>query len=267
VMREFIVARNREAGSALPFLLHLPLADGGLWLKAKESWPRSSRVFCYPAKTPDENVEILERVPVVACRRNGLAIDLVLDRGLHRRSQFISVVNRGRRQIFWQTPKAAKAARPGLRIPYVAARRDVVYQVDSRERYGYTFGGSRIERRPLVTGDYAIVDARGRAVAAVERKTIEDFATSLVDGTLSFEMLELATLAHAAVVVEGCYSEVLRYERTPVGYLPELVARLAMLYPGVPIIFLETRRIAEQWVYCFLRSAHAHAHSPALPIG
>jgi len=263
-MSDFVIARNREAGSKLPFLLRLPLADEALWLKAKESWPRSARVFCFPAKPPGDELDVLERIPVVSCRRNGPAIDLVLRRGLQRRSQFIFVSNRGRSQIFWQTPKAAKAARPGLRIPYVASRGEALYSIDTRERYGYVFSGYRTERRPLVAGDYAIVDRQGSIVAAVERKTIEDFATSLVDGSLAFEMLELATLGHAAVVVEGRYSEILRYDRTPVGYLPELIARLAMLYPQVPIVFLETRRVAEEWVRCFLRSAHAHAHALSL---
>lgn len=263
-MRDFVIARNPEARSKLPFLLHLPLGDHSVWLKAKDSWPRSSRVFCLPAECPSAELEIVARIPVVACRRNGPAIDLILDRGLHRRSQFVFVVNRGRQQIFWQTAKAAKAARPGLRIPYVAWRGAAVYYVDSRERYGYMFAGSRVERRSLVVGDYAVVDEHGNSIAAVERKTIEDFATSLVDGSLSFEMSELATLAHAAVVVEGAYSEILRYPHTPAGYLPELIARLAILYPQVPIVFLEARRIAEQWVRRFLHSAHAHARAPAL---
>ena len=77
-------------------------------------------------------------------------------------------------------------------------------------------------------------------------------------------MLELATLEHAAVVVEGSYSEILRYRYTPSGYLPELIARLAMLYPQVPIVFLETRRVAEQWAHCFLRSADAQTKAPQL---
>ena len=36
--RSFLVARNPEADSRLPYLLLLPL-EGGLTLKARESWP------------------------------------------------------------------------------------------------------------------------------------------------------------------------------------------------------------------------------------
>ena len=40
--RSFVVARNPEAGSRLPYLLRLPLAGGPLVLKARESWPRTA---------------------------------------------------------------------------------------------------------------------------------------------------------------------------------------------------------------------------------
>lgn len=266
-MADFLIARNPDRNSKLPFLLHLPLHEHGIWLKAKDSWPRSVRVFCAPAVAPRGEIEVVERVPVVACRRNGPAIDLILDRALQRRSQFVFVVNRGREQIFWQTAKAAKAARPGLRIPYVQPHGSVTYYVDSRERYGYTFAGAPIERRRLTVGDYAILDARGQTMAAVERKTLEDFATSLVDGSLAFEMAELAILPHGVVVVEGRYSEILRYAHTPAGFLPELIARLAIRYPQVPILFLETRRVAEAWACLFLRSADAHSKAPTLFTG
>lgn len=263
-MDEFLVAHNPIVTSKLPYLLHLPLAHGSIWLAAKESWPRSSRVFCYPVHPPSAELDIIERIPVLSCRRNGPAIDLILNRTMLRRSQFVFVTNRGRRQIFWQTAKAAKAAKPGLRIPYVPARGADVYYIDSRERYGYVFAGKRLQRRALPVGDYAVMDDNDHIVAAVERKTLEDFATSLVDASLAFEILELATLPHAAVVVEGRYSDLLRYGRMPTGYLPELVARLNVLYPQVPILFLETRRVAEQWVQRFLGMAKSHDSSLAL---
>jgi hypothetical protein len=41
----FVVARNPEEDSKLPYLLRLPL-EGGLMLKARESWPVTSRVYC-----------------------------------------------------------------------------------------------------------------------------------------------------------------------------------------------------------------------------
>src|SRR2546425_4411361 len=41
----FRVARNPDAESRLPYLIWLPI-EGGLVLKARETWPRASRVFC-----------------------------------------------------------------------------------------------------------------------------------------------------------------------------------------------------------------------------
>jgi len=80
--------------------------------------------------------------------------------------------------------------------------------VDTREKYGWKFGGRSItmERRALPAGDYAAVlgDA---AVAVIERKTLENLATSLSDGGLAFQMQRLAEVARAAIVVEGDYPD------------------------------------------------------------
>ena len=42
----FVVARNPQADSKLPYLLRLPL-EGGLVLKAREPWPATARVYCH----------------------------------------------------------------------------------------------------------------------------------------------------------------------------------------------------------------------------
>lgn len=88
--RMFVVARNPDAGSRLPYLLRLPLPDGPLVLKAREPWPRTARVYCHRA--PDgwpEDAEVLQEVPVKVCQRRGVAIDLVLDRAREHRSQLV----------------------------------------------------------------------------------------------------------------------------------------------------------------------------------
>ena len=156
-MDEFLVARNPDGASSLPFLIRLPI-DGGLWLKAKDSWPRTARVYCHPAEPPDpDTLDIVERVPVRACVRRGVAIDLVLERGVNRRSQFVTTTARGRRMVLWQTHKVAASARPGVRIPFASGQALSVILVDTRERYGYTFAGHavRVERRALRAGDSA----------------------------------------------------------------------------------------------------------------
>ena len=57
----------------------------------------------------------------------------------------------------------------------------------------------------LPAGDYAVANAEAR-IAVVERKTLENFTTSLSDGTLAFQMQRLGEVARAAVVVEGRFS-------------------------------------------------------------
>jgi len=109
--RTFLVARNPEADSRLPYLLRLPLEDG-LVLKARERWPATARVYChlFGGAWP-ENAEIVEQTPVRLCRRRGAAIDLVLDRPRLARSQFVFTQVKSREAIFWQTQKTARQPR------------------------------------------------------------------------------------------------------------------------------------------------------------
>jgi hypothetical protein len=266
-LAEFIVARNPDAESSLPFLLFIPHL-GGLWLKAKEMWPRSARVYCHPAEVPDPAaLEILERVAVTQCERRGAAIDLVLARGINKRSQFVFTAARGRSMILWQTPKVATSARPGVRVPHARTAGFDAIVVDTREKYGYKFGAHKvgIVRRALPSGDYAALCGE-RIAAVVERKTIDDLIKCLVDGSLGFAMGELASHPIACVVVEGTYSGVLRHEYTRSGFLADVLARLAVRYPTVPIVFAESRKLAEEWTYRFLRAASAEANAPEIEL-
>ncbi len=47
----FLIARNPEEDSKLPYLLHLPI-EGGLVLKARDTWPRAARIYCHPYEAP-----------------------------------------------------------------------------------------------------------------------------------------------------------------------------------------------------------------------
>jgi hypothetical protein len=108
----FVVARNPQADSRLPYLLRLPLE--GIVLKARDRSPTTARVYCHPFEEPwPENTEIVERTPVLLCRRRGAPIDLVVDRPRLARAQFVFTHVRGREAIFWQTQKIARAANPG----------------------------------------------------------------------------------------------------------------------------------------------------------
>ncbi|GIU99219.1 MAG: hypothetical protein KatS3mg014_0835 [Actinomycetota bacterium] len=257
----FTIARNPQEDSSLPYLLRLPI-EGGLVLKARDTWPRSSRVYCHPYEEGwPADAEIVEETPVVSCRRRGAVIDLVLDRPRLARSQFVFTETRGRPAIFWQTRKAARAANPGARIPRARALREgLLIVVDTRERYPYRFAGRGVttERLALPAGDYAVV-AEGDPIATVERKTLENLAASLSDGTLAFQMQRLAEIPSAAVVVEGRYPQLFGLEHVSGAWLADMLARLQLRYPEVPIVFADSRRFAEEWTYRFLAAALAEA--------
>ena len=40
---DFVIARNPDEDSSLPFLVRLPLGRDGIALKVRETWPRTSR--------------------------------------------------------------------------------------------------------------------------------------------------------------------------------------------------------------------------------
>jgi len=254
----FRVARNPDPESRLPYLIRLPI-EGGLVLKARETWPRANRVFCSQDAIPwDESADLIDDVPVLLCRRRGAAIDLVLDRPSLSRSQFVFTVARGRPAIWWQTQKTAQAANPGARIPRGRAAAALTIAIDTREKYGWKFAGRplAIERRALPAGDdVAIVDEA--VVAVVERKTLENLATSLSDGGLAFQMQRLAEVARAAIVVEGDYPDLFRTQPGRGSWLADMLGRLAVRYPEVPVIFAGSRRFAEEWAYRFLEAAAA----------
>ena len=85
----FRVARNPDEGSTLPYVIELPLPSGPLRLKAKDTWPRTAKVYCHRATDWPADAEIVEEIAVRSCVRRGVAIDLVLDRRRENRSQFV----------------------------------------------------------------------------------------------------------------------------------------------------------------------------------
>lgn len=208
--RTFIVARNPDPGSRLPYLLRLPLVDAPI-LKARDTWPRTARVFCHRSEGWPEEAEVLEAVPVVSCVRRGVAIDLVLDRPRENRSQFVfTTLPTGHEGIFWQTRKVVGTARPGARIPTrrISDVGSIAIVIDTRERYPYRFAKQ-----------------------------------------------QATTLRQA--LPAGRYSALLAHRFSPGGFLPDLLARVQIRYPETPIVFCDTRPLAEEWTYRWLGAALA----------
>src|SRR6266849_2329697 len=93
--------------------------------------------------------------------------------------------------------------------------------------------------------------------AVVERKTLENLATSLSDGTLAFQLQRLAEVGRSAVVVKGDYPALLRTQPGRGSWLADMLGRLAGTYPEVPIRFAARRRFAEEWAFRFFGAAIA----------
>ncbi len=269
VPEDFLIVRNPDVASRLPYLLRLPLPGRPILLKARETWPRTNKVFCHRAEEWPAEPEVVERVAVRSCERRGAAIDLVLERGRENRSQFVLTFARGREAIFWQTARTTRQARPRVRLPTARAggHDRFTVLVDIRERYPYRFAAQQVDvgRRPLSVGDYA-VEHDGRIVAAVERKGAGDLVTSLTTGRLRFALAELAALPRAAVVVEDRWSAVLVHQYVRASVVADGLAELAVRWPSVPVVFLETRPLAEEWTYRWLAAALTAAEDDELAV-
>lgn len=262
-MSELLIAVNPDPGSRLKYLVHLPL-DGGIVLRTSGTWPREKALFCYRVPRSDwpDEPEIVEQVPIRSCVRRGAAIDLVLDRGRENRSQIVFTTARGRDAVFWQSARTRKQARPNVSVPTARAAgiAGLEIVVDTRERYAYKFSTQQVQltKQALTCGDYATT-VDGTVVATVERKSLADLVTSLRNGTLRFALGELSAQPRAAVVVEDRYSQIFKLDWVRPALVADGLAELQVRWPHVPIVFAETRRLAEEWTYRYLAAAHAWA--------
>jgi hypothetical protein len=136
--------------------------------------------------------------------------------------------------------------------------------VDTRERYPYRFvqQGAETVRATVSAGDYAIHSPERRQLAAVERKSLDNLASTLSDGTLAFQLQRLAELPLAAVVVEARYAALFKLAHVNGDWLADQLARLEVRYPEVTIVFADSRRYAEDWTYRFLATALADTTDP-----
>ncbi len=95
----------------------------------------------------------------------------------------------------------------------------------------------------------------------VERKSLPDLVSTISGGKLWLLLAALAEIPHSAIVVEDRYSQVfkLTYQR-PIT-ITEALAEAAVRYPSVPIVFAETRPLAQEWAYRFFGAALDHARA------
>jgi hypothetical protein len=264
----FRIARNPDADSSLPFVLWVPVGSKPLVVKAKDTWPRTAKIYCHRSDWPDD-ADVVEEVAVRACTRRGVAIDLVLDRHRENRSQFVvTALAGGREGIFWQAAKTTRKTRPGMRLPTRRSAAGVLeIVVDTRERYAWKFElqQATLVKRALVVGDYA-VELDGAIVGVVERKKLAELAANVVDGSLLVRLAELSIAPRAAIVVEDRWADVFRLRHVAPSMVAEMLAAAQVRYPNVPIVFCETRPLAQEWAYRFLGAAVAFAEEEAVEL-
>ncbi len=147
--------------------------------------------------------------------------------------------------------RAPRGAAPGAA--------DLTVLVDTRERYAYRFTERpvSVEKRALPVGDYG-VEIDGSLAAVVERKSLADLTSSLSNGKLRYAMSHLAAVSRAAVVVEDRYSALFKQQLVRPAAAADGIAELQVRWPEVPILFLESRSMAEEYVYRFLAAAAEH---------
>jgi ERCC4 domain/Lsr2 len=121
-------------------------------------------------------------------------------------------------------------------------------------------------RRALPCGDYGLAFG-GRLVASVGRKSLADLISSLTSGRFRYALAKLAALPRAAVVVEDRYSAIFRLDRLRPSMVADNLAEVEVRWPNVPIVFCETRPLAEEWTYRFLAAARAWAETEAAVSG
>ena len=108
--------------------------------------------------------------------------------------------------------------------------------------------------RALPCGDYGVV-AGGRLVAVVERKSVADLVASVASGKLRYALGDLAAVPRAAVVVEDCYSALFKQRHARPAVVADALAEYQVRWPTIPIVFCETRSLAEEWTYRYLAAA------------
>ncbi len=142
---------------------------------------------------------------------------------------------------------------------------DVVIAIDTREQEPYGFDASRVTtvRCALSAGDYSL--AGRETQVAVERKTLQDFVSTVVHARERFarELRRLASYDLACVVVEASMEDVLAH-RYRSGAHPHALfgATLSIIVDHrVPVFFCSNRQIACQFVQGMLCLYHRRLSS------
>jgi predicted Zn-ribbon and HTH transcriptional regulator len=257
---------QRTQNDRFPYRLQILKGDKPwIVLRAQDRWPAAGKhIFCLredEPPAPDEVLEELERVDIIAFSERGRRISVVLDRKRCKRCDFLFLRKsyKGRpgesyEQIFWLTQRSIEQHRPTFKLVSCQGSSELLVRIHSNERYPWRFPDAVTERGAIPAGDYALMDG-DKMLAVVERKTLDnllaDFGTMPV---LHQRLAELAAHDNHALVIEAPYADFLNSRKvhhyTP-SFCARAIAELYALHPNLRIVFCANRKIANEWTRHF----------------
>ncbi len=257
---------ERCVSDRFPYRLQILRGDE-LWLvlRTQDRWPTAGRhIFCLredEPPSPDEVLQELERVDIIAFNERGRRISIVLDRKRYKRCDFLFLKKsyKGRpgesyEQIFWLTQRSIEQHRPAFKLISRQGKTKLIVRVHSNEKYPWRFPGAVIERGVISAGDYALMDG-DNMLAIVERKTLDnllaDFGTMPV---LHQRLAELEAQDNHALVIEAPYADFLNPRKVHYynpSFCAKAIAELYALHPHLRMVFCANRKIANEWTRHF----------------
>ncbi len=140
----------------------------------------------------------------------------------------------------------------------------VIFVCDTREQRPYDWPG-RCVRARLEAGDYSVVGLE--TAVSVERKTVEDFAKTVIRSKDRFreELIKLTGYRAACIVVEGSIQDVLEQRYTGAASPAAILgASLAIQMDfRIPVVWAGDRQHARHFTEKFLERA-AKRYTPAV---
>jgi len=257
---------ERCVSDRFPYRLQIFRGDNPwLVLRTQDRWPTASRhIFCLREEeppSPDEMLEELERVDIIAFNERGRRLSVVLDRKRYKRCDFLFLKKpyKGRpgesyEQIFWLTQRSIEQHRPTFKLVSRQDNIESVVRIHSNERYPWRFPGAVTERGTISAGDYALMDGE-RMLAVVERKTLDNLLADFgMMPVLHQRLAELAAHDNHTMVIEAPYADFLNPKKVHhynPGFCAKAIAELYAMHPHLRIAFCANRKVANEWTRHF----------------
>ena len=251
-----------------PFLVRIETRSGQLFeFRTSDAWPPpAGSLFALPSSglvegEREERLDACDLVDVkVVNGPKASTIEVVLDRGLRRRCNFLVYEKRGTTQAYFRTPEAMHAHKSRSYIQPGSLRVIGEVVIDTRERYGWNLPANQVVRAPLQAGDYAL-RMEERLVAVVERKSIRNMLGELNTlATYHTHLSELERYPRAALVIEAAYGDFLNPAKTKPMSAERCrkgLADIAALHPNLQIVYAGNRKQAQIWVSSYFEAASA----------